>query len=156
MNDLRATVKKLGFDLPEPAAAAANYDPCVVVGNQVWVSGQLPMQGGEILYRGKVGHDLSIEDGYEAAKLCGLNILAQLNKAVDGDTSRVVRCIKIGGFVNAVPTFESHPKVLNGASDLMISVFGDRGRHARFAMGAGSLPFNVAVEVDAVFQIMCS
>ena len=112
------------------------------------------MLKGEVLFRGKVGQDLSIEDGYEAAKICALNILAQLHKAVEGDMNRVVRCLKLGGFVNAVPSFESHPKVLNGASDLMIRVFGDKGRHARFAMGAGSLPFNVAVEVDAVFEVI--
>ncbi len=149
-----ARLKELGITLPTPAKAAANYVPFVVSGHQVFVAGQVPFNAdGKFDHIGKVGTDFSVEEGQAAARLCGLNILAQVKAACDGDMERIVRCVKLGVFVNCPPDFGDHPKVANGASDLMVEVLGDKGRHARFAVGAPSLPFNVAVEIDAVFEI---
>lgn len=147
-----ARLAALGLALPAAAAPAANYVPFVLTGNQLWIAGQLPFEDGRIAYRGKVGADLSIEDGIAAARRCGLNILAQA-KAALGSLERVRRVVKLGGFVNAPPEFTDHPKVINGASDLIVSVFGDAGKHARFAVGAAGLPLNAAVEIDAVMEI---
>ncbi len=119
----------------------------------VHISGQVPLRDGEFQYVGKVGRDLDVGQAAAAARLCAVNVLVQLKTACDGDLERVVRCVKLGGFVNATPDFQDHPTVVNGASDLMVEVFGDKGRHARFAVGAGSLPRGVAVEVDALFEI---
>ncbi len=151
--EIEKRLAELGIVLPEPAAAAANYVPFVVSGNTVYVSGQLPIADGKITVTGKVGDDVSVEQAQAAARLVALNILAQVKAAAGGDLDRIQRCVKLGGFVNAAPDFTDHPKVINGASDLMGEVLGDRGRHARFAAGAGSLPFNAAVEIDAVFEI---
>lgn len=151
--NIEQRLKELGVDLPEAAAPAANYVPFVVTGNLVFVSGQIPMREGKLVYTGKVGADLSLEDGQQAARLVGLNIIAQVKAACNGDLDRVRRCVKLGGFVNCASDFHQHPQVINGASDLMVEVFGDAGRHARFALGANALPFNVAVEIDAVFEI---
>ena len=148
-----ARLAELGIELPEAAAPVANYVPYVISGNTVYISGQVTIWNGEIRHVGKVGDDVSVEDAAAAARLCGLNIIAQLRAALDGDLDRVARCIKLGGFVNGTADFRDHPKVINGASDLMVEVFGDKGKHARFAVGAGSLPLGVAVEVDAVFEI---
>jgi enamine deaminase RidA (YjgF/YER057c/UK114 family) len=149
-----ARLKDLGIDLPSAAPPAANYVPFVVTGNHVYVSGQVPLgPDGNLHYQGKVGAEFTMEEGQEAAQLCALNILAQVKAACDGDLDRVVRCVKLGGFVNCPPDFQQHPAVINGASDLMVAVLGDKGRHARFAVGAANLPFNVAVEIDAVFEI---
>lgn len=150
---VKARLAELGIELPEPAAPAANYVPWVVTGNLVFISGQVPVDATGLPYRGKVGADVSQEDAVKAARLCGINILAALAQACGGDLDRVRRCVKLGGFVNAGPGFDQHPAVINGCSDLMVEVFGDAGRHARFAVGAGSLPFDVAVEIDAVFEI---
>ena len=144
----------LGIELPSPAAPAANYVPFVVSGNHIYVSGQIPVLAGEIRYAGRLGDDMSVDDGYQAARLCGLNIIAQVRAACDGDFSRVKRVVKLGGFVSCTADFTDQPKVINGASDLMVEVFGDTvGQHARFAVGAPSLPLGVAVEVDAVVEI---
>jgi len=148
-----AKLEKLGIDLPTPTVPAANYVPYVITGNTVYVSGQLPMIDGELLAVGTVGDDISIEEAQAAARACGLNIIAHVKSACGGDLDRVKQCLKVGGFVNAVPGFTQQPAVVNGTSDLMVEVFGDAGRHARFAVGAGSLPFGVSVEVDAVFEI---
>ncbi len=144
---------ELGIELPEAAAPAANYVPFVVTGDLVFVSGQIPMRDGKFVYTGRLGDDLSLEDGQQAARLVGLNIIAQVKAACDGDLDRVRRCVKLGGFVNCTSDFHQHPQVINGASDLMVEVFGDAGRHARFALGSNALPFNVAVEIDAIFEI---
>ncbi len=144
---------EIGIELPEAAAPVANYVGFVVSGKHVYISGQVTVEGGAFKHIGKVGQDIDVEEGARAARLCAINILSQLKAACGGDLDRVVRCVKLGGFVNAVPDFTDHPKVINGASDLMVEVFGDKGRHARFAMGAGSLPLGVAVEVDALFEI---
>jgi enamine deaminase RidA (YjgF/YER057c/UK114 family) len=143
---------ELKLELPNPAAPIANYIPAVRSGNLLFLSGQISQWNGERV-AGKLGAELSIEQGKEAAKLCGLNLLAQAKRALDGDLDRVVRVVRLGGFVNAVPQFTDQPQIVNGASDLMVAVFGDHGRHARTAVGVGSLPGNAAVEVDAVFEV---
>lgn len=144
---------ELGFELPKAAAAAANYVPFVVSGNHLFIAGQIPFLNGEKMHVGRVGDTLTVEQGQAAAKACALNILAQAKTAVEGDWSRIVRCVKLGGFVNAGPDFDQHPAVINGASDIMVAALGEAGRHARFAVGASNLPFGVAVEIDAVFEI---
>ncbi len=150
---LSAKLQELGLELPAVAAPAANYVPYVVSGNTVYVSGQIPFLNGEKMHMGRVGDDLNEEDGAAAAQACALNILAQVNEAVGGDWSRVKRCVKLGGFVNCTPDFINQPVVINGASNLIADVMGDAGKHARFAVGAPSLPLGVAVEIDAVFEI---
>jgi enamine deaminase RidA (YjgF/YER057c/UK114 family) len=144
---------ELKIELPNPAAPVANYVPAVRSGNLLFLSGQVCQWNGERRFIGKVGGEISLEQGKEAAKLCGLNLLAQAKRALDGDLDRVVRVVRLGGFVNSVPGFGDQPLVVNGASDLMVAVFGDAGRHARTAIGAGSLPGGVAVEVDAVLEV---
>ncbi len=141
------------ISLPKVSPPVANYLPIIQSGNIIYVSGQLPFWEGEKRFLGKVGQTITMSQAQEAARLCGLNIIAQLHYHLSGDLDKVVRCIKIGGFINAVPDFTDHPIVLNGASDLMVEVFGEKGKHARFAMGAASLPFNVAVEVEAMFEV---
>ncbi|KZL15250.1 RidA family protein [Pseudovibrio sp. Ad37] len=149
---IQQNLEKLGVTLPEAAAPAANYVPFVKTGNQLFISGQLPMQDGKIAKTGKVGADLSIEDGVEAARLCAINLLAQA-KAATGDLSKVVRLVKIVGFVNSNGDFGDQPKVINGASDFMVAALGDAGRHTRSAVSAGALPFNAAVEIEAIFEV---
>lgn len=146
-------LEELGIALPEPAAPVANYVAAVRTGNLIFVSGQVPVEGGEFKYVGKLGAGLSVEDGQAAARLCGINILAQLKLALDGDLDRVARIVKLGGFVNSAPDFTQQPQVINGVSDLMVEVFGDKGKHARAAVSAGALPVGVAVEVDAVVEV---
>jgi enamine deaminase RidA (YjgF/YER057c/UK114 family) len=151
--EIDARLQELGIELPEAAAAVANYVPYVITGNLVFVSGQVTIENGEFKHLGKVGSDLSVEQGQEAARLCALNIIAQLKAACGGDLDRVQRIVKLGGFVNSTPDFKDQPKVINGASDLMVEVFGDKGKHARAAVSAGALPVGVAVEIDAVAEI---
>lgn len=146
-------LQELGLELPQAAAAAANYVPFVLSGNHLFIAGQIPFLNGEKLHIGRVGDTLTIEQGQAAAKACALNILAQTNAAVNGDWSRVKRCVKLGGFVNSGPDFDQHPAVINGASEVMVAALGEAGRHARFAVGASNLPFGVAVEIDAIFEI---
>ena len=146
-------LKELGIALPEPAAPVANYVATVKTGKLIFVSGQVPVVAGEFKYVGKLGAGLSVEDGQAAARLCGINILAQLKLALDGDLDRVSRVVKLGGFVNSAPDFTQQPQVINGVSDLMVEVFGDKGRHARAAVSAGALPVGVSVEVDAVVEV---
>ena len=150
---IEARLGELNIELPQAAAPAANYVPYVIAGNLVFVAGQVPFWNGELTYRGKVGREFSLEEGQAAARRVGLNIIAQVKAACGGDLDRVVRCVKLGGFVNCPADFTAQPAVINGASDLMVAVFGDRGRHARFAVGANTLPMDVAVEIDAVFEI---
>lgn len=148
-----ARLAELGIEVPEAVAPVANYVAYVVSGNIVHVAGQLPIAGGEMKYVGKVGDSVSIEDGAAAAQLCALNIIAQVKAACGGDLDRVVRILKLNGFVNAPADFGDQPAVINGASNLMVDVFGDAGMHARSAVGMGSLPFNAAVEIDALVEI---
>ncbi|HTJ04190.1 MAG TPA: RidA family protein [Caldimonas sp.] len=148
-----ARLAELGIDLPRAVPPAANYVPARRSGNVVYIAGQVPTADGKDQFVGKLGRDVSIEDGQKAARLCAINILAQLRTAMGGSLDDVVGCLRLGGFVNAVPEFGDHPKVINGASDLMVAVFGEAGRHARAAVGCASLPRNVAVEVDAIFEV---
>lgn len=153
MSKIETKLQSLGIKLPAAAAPVANYVGFVKSGNVVFISGQLPLENGELKYVGKVGTEISVEQAKDAAKICAVNILAQLSAACEGNLDRVTRCIKLGVFVNADPLFNDHPAVANGASDLIATVFGDAGKHARAAVGSGSLPRGVAVEVDAIFEI---
>jgi enamine deaminase RidA (YjgF/YER057c/UK114 family) len=141
------------IELPRAAAPVANYVPVVMAGNLAFVSGQVTVWNGEFRFVGKLGKEFDIEQGQQAARICGLNVLAQLKAALDGDLDRVKRCVKLGVFVNSVDDFTDQPKVANGVSDLMVEIFGDAGKHARAALGTNVLPLNVAVEVEAVFEI---
>lgn len=149
---IEARLKELGIALPEAAAPAANYVPFVKTGNQLFISGQLPMADGKLQVTGKLGADLDTEAGKAAAKLCAINLLAQA-KAATGDLEKVVRLVKIVGFVNSTGGFGDQPQVINGASDFLVEAMGDKGRHARSAVSAASLPFGAAVEIEAVFEI---
>jgi len=144
---------ELKIELPNAAAPMANYIPAVRSGNLLFVSGQICQWNGERRFIGKLGAEISLDHGRQAARLCALNLLAQAKRFLEGDLDRVVRVVRLGGFVNAVPSFTEQPQVVNGASDLMVEVFGDAGRHARAAVGVGSLPGGAAVEVDAVFEV---
>ncbi|MEP3889755.1 MAG: RidA family protein [Hellea sp.] len=148
-------LKELGLTLPDAAAPVANYVPYVISGNMVFISGQISKIG-DTLIGGRLGEDLTVEQGQEAAKLSALNLIAQMKAACGGDLSRVARIVKLGGFVQALPTATQAdiPKVINGCSDIMVAVFGEAGRHARFAVSAPSLPLDVAVEIDAIFEII--
>lgn len=148
-----ARLNELNIDLPVPPAPVASYVPYVVSGNLVFVSGQVTAAPEGLKYVGKVGADMSLDDGKAAARLCAINVIAQVKAACGGDLDRVRRCVKVGVFVNAVSDFTQHPEVANGASDLFQQVFGDAGKHSRAAVGAGSLPRGVACEVEAVFEI---
>ena len=147
-------LQELGLELPSAAAPAANYVPYVISGKQIFISGQIPFLNGEAMHQGRIGKDLSVEQGAEAAKACALNILAQANAAVGGDFSKIKRLVKLGGFVQAVADFKDQPEVINGASNLFVEVMGDAGRHARFAVSAADLPRGVAVEIDAIFELV--
>jgi enamine deaminase RidA (YjgF/YER057c/UK114 family) len=153
MSVIEARLKELGVSLPTPPMPVASYVPYTISGNLVFLSGQIPIADGALKYVGKLGVDIPLEAGQAAAQLCAINLLAQLKAACDGDLDRVVRCLRLGVFVNAAPEYRQHPEVANGASDLIAALFGDAGKHARAAVGVGSLPRGVAVEVDAVFEI---
>ncbi|MDM0033432.1 RidA family protein [Variovorax sp. J22P271] len=144
---------ELGITLPTPVAPAASYVAYLRSDDYLFIAGQVPITGGEVKYIGRLGESLSLEEGVAAARLCGINILSQVSAALGGDLDRVVSCIRLGGFVNATPAFTEHPKVINGASDLMLEVFGPVGKHARAAVGVASLPRGVGVEVDAIFRV---
>ena len=147
-----AKLAKLGVSLPEAPAPAANYVPFVQVGTTLYVSGQIPI-GPDGMITGKLGADLSIEDGAAAARICAVSLLAQVKAACDGDLDRLVRVVKLTGFVNSAADFGDHPKVINGASDFLAEALGDAGRHARSAVGVAALPFGVAVEIEGIFEI---
>ena len=141
------------IELPKAAAPVASYVPVVQTGNLVFTAGQVTVWNGEFKFVGKLGKEYTVEQGQQAARLCGLNVIAQLKAALGGDLDRVKRCVKLGVFVNSTAEFADQPKVANGVSDLMVEVFGDAGKHARSAVGVNVLPLNLAVEVDAVFEI---
>ncbi len=149
---IEARLQELGIELPTAAAPAANYVPFHISGKQLFISGQLPIIAGGPDFKGKVGADVDIATAEKAAKACAINILAQAKSAL-GELDRIEQCLKLGGFVNSTPEFTDHPEVINGASNFLVEVLGDTGRHTRFAVGAGSLPRNVAVEIDALFAI---
>jgi enamine deaminase RidA (YjgF/YER057c/UK114 family) len=153
MGQIDKRLAELGITLPEAAKPVANYVPWVRTGNLVFISGQGPIEGGKVLYPGALGKDVSLEDGVKSARLCAINVLAQLKDAVGGDLDRVKRVVKLLGFVNATADFKDHPRVINGASDLMVEVFGDKGRHARSAVAAPSLPMGISTEVEAIVEV---
>ena len=148
-----ARLAELGIEIPTPASPAANYVPFVRSGNLVFVSGQIPMVDGKIEGTGVVGKDLTTDEARKIAEICAKNLIAQAKAACDGDLDKVARVVKVGGFVRCTPDFTEQPEVINGASDLMVAVFGDKGRHSRFAVGTNALPRGVAVEVEAVFEL---
>ena len=144
---------QMGLEIPMPVAPVANYVPFVQSGNLISISGQIPMGADGLDYQGKVGDDVSVEEARAAARLCALNIIAQLNAATGGDLERVTRIVKLGGFVNCVDGFTEQPQVINAASDLMVDIFGENGRHSRSAVGVNALPLGVPVEIDALVEI---
>ena len=146
-------IKKLNLILPKAPDPVGSYVAAKIVGKLLYISGQISINNKGELIKGKIGSDLTVEQGYEAAKRCGLSIISQAKKACDGDLSKIKSCIKLTGFVNSSDDFTEQPKVINGASDLISSILGDSGKHARAAVSANSLPLGVAVEVDAIFEL---
>ena len=153
MNSIEENLKALGIELPTPMKPVANYVPWIKTGNLVFISGQGAMVEGKVQFPGKLGGNVSLADGVAAAKLTAINILAQLREAAGGDLSRVKRIVKLVGFVSCTPEFTDQPKVINGASDLMVAVFGENGRHARSAVGVPSLPLDFSVEIEAIAEL---
>ncbi len=149
---ITARLKELGVDLPDAPAPAANYVPFVKLGNTVYVSGQISM-GPDGLITGKLGDGMSVEEGAAAAKTCAISLLAQVKKACEGDIERLVRVVKLTGFVNSTADFTQQPQVVNGASDFLVEALGDAGRHSRSAVSAASLPLGVAVEIEGIFEV---
>lgn len=149
---ISSRLSELGITLPSAPKPVASYSPFVISGNNIVVSGQVPFDQDGLQYRGKLGRDFDVADGQAAARLCGLNILAQLESALEGDLDRITRVVRLGGFVNCTEDFGEQPQVINGASDLMLDVFGESGRHARAAVGVNALPAGVAVEIDAIAE----
>ena len=146
-------IKELKLTLPEARDPVGSYVASKIVGKLLYISGQISISSNGELIKGKIGKELNTEDGYEAAKRCGLNIISQVKKACNEDLSKIKSCIKLTGFVNSTESFIEQPKVINGASDLIVSVFGDAGMHTRAAVSTNSLPLGVAVEVDAIFEL---
>ena len=146
-------IKELKIELPEAKAPVGNYVATKIVGNLLYISGQVSINSNGELIKGKVGKDLTTDEAYKAAERCGISIIAQVKKACDGDLSKVKSCIKLTGFVNSTNDYTEQPKVINGASDLIASVFGEAGMHTRAAVSTNSLPLGVSVEVDAIFEI---
>lgn len=149
---IETRLSELGLALPDAPAPAANYVPYVICGDTVYVSGQISMKDGALL-KGKLGDDLSVADGADAARQCALSLLAQVRAACGGDLGRLRRVVKLTAFVNSTPTFTEQPQVVNGASDTLVAILGDAGRHARSAVSAASLPLGVAVEIEGIFEI---
>ena len=148
-----ARLQELGIEIPEAAAPVANYVAYVITGNLCFTAGQVPLKDGAFQFQGKLGDGMSPDEGYQAARLCAINVVSQLKAACDGDLDRVKRIVKLVGFVNSTGDFTDQPKVVNGASDLMVEVFGDAGKHARSAVSAAALPVGVAVEVECIAEI---
>lgn len=146
-------LSSLEIELPTPSLPGANYVPFVRTGNLMFLTGQLSQWNGERRFVGKLGREFGVAEGQQAARLCALNLIAHLREALNGDLDRVERCVRIAAFVNSVPDFTSQSHVVNGASDLFVQVFGDAGRHARMSVGVSALPYDVAVEVEALFEV---
>jgi enamine deaminase RidA (YjgF/YER057c/UK114 family) len=151
---IEARLKELGIELPKAAAPAANYVPYTIAGRILFVAGQIPILNGQIQHVGTVGQNLSIEQGAAAARLCALNLIAQAKAACGGNLDKIGRVLKLVGYVQCSTGFMDQPKVINGASDLMVQVFGDLGRHARAAVGCNALPLGVATEVEGTFELL--
>jgi len=149
-----ARLAEKGIVLPEAVTPVAAYVPWVITGNLLFISGQVPFKDGNLSHTGHLGGNVSVDEGYDCARVCALNILAQVNEALKGDLDRVSRVVKLTGFVASTAEFGDQPKVINGASDLMAEAFGDNGRHARAAVGVAALPMNCAVEVEAIFELV--
>ena len=150
---IEARLRTLGIELPQPSAPGANYVPFVRTGRLVFVTGQLSQWNGERRFVGKLGREWGLGEGREAARLCALNVIAHLRVAAGGDLDRVVRVVRLAGYVNSMPDFTAQSQVMNGASDLFVEVFEEAGRHARMAVGVSALPYDVAVEVEGVFEV---
>jgi enamine deaminase RidA (YjgF/YER057c/UK114 family) len=146
-------LRELGIELPQPSRPGANYVPTVRTGDLIFITGQLAQWNGERRFVGKLGREFGVEEGQQAARLCALNLVAHLRAALDGDLDRVVRCVRIAGYVNSVADFVAQSQVINGASDLCVEIFQEAGRHTRMAVGVSALPYDVAVEVEAVFEV---
>ena len=153
MHLFEENIKNLGLNIPELPKALANYVPYKIVGKTMYISGQAPVKNGELIYKGKVGSDISVEDGIEAARLCVINIIAAVKTGLEGDWSKLDSFVKLTGFVNCQDDFTDQPKIINGASDMLVDIFGDQGRHARVAVGSNALPLGIAVEIDAIVQL---
>ena len=153
INMFETKIKELKIVLPEAKAPVGSYVATKIIGKLLFISGQISISATGVLIKGKLGRELKTEDGYEAAKRCGLSIVAQVKEACGGDLSKVKTCIKLTGFVNSTEDFIEQPKVINGASDLIASIFGDAGMHTRAAVSTNSLPLGVSVEVDAIFEL---
>lgn len=153
MHLFEENIKNLGLNIPELPKALANYVPYKIVGKTMYISGQAPVQNGELIYKGKVGSDITIEDGIKAARLCVTNIIAAVKTGLEGDWSKLDSFVKLTGFVNCQDDFTDQPKIINGASDMLVDIFGDQGRHARVAVGSNALPLGIAVEIDAIVQL---
>jgi enamine deaminase RidA (YjgF/YER057c/UK114 family) len=151
-DSVEGKLKECGLEIPTPAASLANYVPALQVGGFLYISGQLPVKNGRVMFEGSVGSDLGVDEAKKAAELCLLNVLGQVKHSV-GSFDNVVRCVRLGGFVHSGSSFKEHASVVNGASDLLVHVLGDRGRHVRAAVGCSSLPLGAAVEVEAIFQV---
>tara|TARA_Y100000590_G_C15637934_1_gene983729 strand:+ start:176 stop:649 length:474 start_codon:yes stop_codon:yes gene_type:complete len=153
MHLFEKNIKDLGLNIPEPPSAVANYVPYKIVDNLVFISGQAPSRNGKLIYTGKVGDKITDEEGILAAELCCLNIISLLKKSIEGDWEKFDNFVKIGGFVNCNPNYSNQPIIINGASDLLVKIFGDKGRHTRVAVGSNSLPLDISVEIDAIIKI---
>ena len=153
MSKVEAQLKDMGITVPDAPAPAANYLPFVTSGNLVFISGQVPFVDGKLQITGKIGDNATIEDGQKQARICAINLIAQLKVACGGDLDRVKRVVKLGAFVCSADGFNHQPDVVNGASNLMVEAFGEAGRHARFAVGTSALPLGCLVEIDGVFEI---
>jgi enamine deaminase RidA (YjgF/YER057c/UK114 family) len=153
MSRIDDRLRELGIELPTPSAPGANYVPTVRSGNLLFITGQLSQWNGERQFVGKLGREFGIAEGQKAARLCALNLIAHLRAALADDLDRVVRCVRVAGYVNSTPDFTGQSQVINGASDVFVAIFGEAGRHTRMAVGVSALPYDVAVEVEATFEI---
>lgn len=153
MSEIEKRLEAMGVSLPEPATPVASYVGNVVHNGLVFVSGQIPLVDGKVVQTGLLGDTVTLEEGIAAARICAINILAQVKVACGGDLERIEQCVRLGGFVAATPDYGDQPKVINGASDFMVEALGDRGAHSRAAVGVASLPLNVSVEVEGTFAI---
>ena len=151
--DINKRLEELDIKIDEPNAPAGSYVPYVLSNNLVFISGQLPFIDGELTIKGKIGDNVSVEEGIEMAQACGIALLSQLKAACNGDLNKVKRVVKLGGFVASTPDFTDQPKIINGASDLFVKIFDEKGKHARFAVGAPALPRDVPVEIEGIFEI---
>ena len=153
MHIFEKKIKELDIIIPTLSVPIANYVPYKIVDKILYISGQGPLVDGKLIYKGKIDKDISLEEGIEAAKICCLNIIAIIKYAIEDNWDKFDEVIKIGGFVNSDPNFSDQPKIINGASDLLVKIFGDQGKHARFAVGSNSLPLDMTVEIEAIIKL---